>query len=178
MGPGTASPVRLTSHAAEKPPSAIPPYPMNEHSGEGQSAGARDGLGVGHTSAFCLITGNFTMPLCNRIWRNKSFCDNGNNPSPTTFWAGHALLLPGGTFLRPRNGRAETAICPGEWPLPCPQPRSVRVQSVSMSSPRPQACPRLFRVASASTICPWTVRVRVLAISRVISQPPAATLPA
>jgi hypothetical protein len=113
---------------------------MNEHSGEGQSAGARDGLGVGHTSAFCLITCNFTMPLCNRIWRNKSFCDNGNNPSPTTFWAGHALLLPGGTFLRPRNGRAETAICPGEGPLPCPQPRSVRVQSASAGMPTAFPC--------------------------------------
>ena len=49
---------------------------------------------------------------------------------------------------------------------------NVRSHGQSVSSPRPQVCPQLFRAASASTICPWAVRIRVLAISRVISQPP------
>jgi len=108
----------------------------------------RTALESGTLQLFCLITGNFTMPLYNRIWRDKSFCNNGNNSTPTTFWARHALLLVKTRFLHPRNGRAEIAICPGEWPLPCPRPRTVRAQSVAMSNPRPQACSRLFRVIS------------------------------
>jgi hypothetical protein len=96
------------------------------------------------------------MPLCNRIWRDKSFCNNGNNSSPTTFWARHALLLVKTRFLRPRNGRAETAICPGEWPLPCPQPRSVRVPvRVHVQSPS----------AGMSTAFPCRIRVHNLSVS-------------
>lgn len=48
----------------------------------------------------------------------------------------HALLLPFGRFLSPRNGRGEIAVCPGKWPGRCPQPRSFRVQSSTVIQSR------------------------------------------
>lgn len=53
------------------------------------------------------------------------------------FWTGQALLLVKTRFLRPRNSRGESAICPAKWPRRCPQPRAVRVRSGAVSSPQP-----------------------------------------
>ena len=53
------------------------------------------------------------------------------------FWTRQALLLVKTRFLRPRNSRGETAICPAKWPRRCPQPRAVRVRSGAVSSPQP-----------------------------------------
>ncbi len=36
------------------------------------------------------------------------------------FWTRHALLLVKTRFLRPRNSRGESAICPAKWPRRCP----------------------------------------------------------
>jgi hypothetical protein len=78
------------------------------------------------------------------------------------FWTGHALLLVKTRFLRPRNSRGEIAICPAKWPLPCPQPRSVRDQSATATVSTPRPVRDLDQseavTAAASADCPCSVR--------------------
>ena len=74
------------------------------------------------------------------------------------FWTRHALLLVKTRFLRPRNGRSESAIWPGKWPRRCPQPRAVRVRSGDVSSPQPGGVRVQSVTASAPVTCPWAVR--------------------
>ena len=78
----------------------------------------------------------------------------------------HALLLVKTRFLRPRNSRGESAICPAKWPRRCPQPRSVRVRSGAASSPCPRPRPQTVRGQSMSVPVPAAANVRVLAVGR------------
>jgi hypothetical protein len=74
------------------------------------------------------------------------------------FWTRHALLLVKTRFLRPRNGRSESAIWPGKWPRRCPQPRAVGVRSRDVSSPQPGGVRVQSVTTSAPVTCPWAVR--------------------
>ena len=115
------------------------------------------------------------------------------------FKTGHALLLPGGRFLSPRNGRGLDAECPRHrpasrpWPWPIrdrvqsatsPQPRRDhgRIQSVTVICPCPQSRPQSVHVrdhvraaniriqsTSANYPCPRPVRSR--ALSMTVSSP-------
>jgi hypothetical protein len=75
----------------------------------------------------------------------------------------HALPLSQRRILRPQHGRGETAIRPGEWPLLCPQPRSVRVRSGAVSSPKPRTVHD--RIQSVSRLLDWPGNVRDAASS-------------
>jgi len=150
-------------------------HPVERTSVAGEfGTGACSGFTVGGTSDFCLITSKSTTPLCNRNCATNLFCNNGDNSPPTTVWPRYALPLSQVRILRPRNSRGKIVNCPGQVPLSCPQTRSVRIQSVAMSSPRPHhvhshsassPSPRGVRVleqseavtALASAVCPWTL---------------------
>jgi len=74
---------------------------------------------------------------------------------------GHALLLVKTRFLRPRNSRGESAICPGKWPRRCPQPRSGRDQSATANVSAPRPVRDLDQseavTAAASANCPCSI---------------------
>lgn len=69
------------------------------------------------------------------------------------FSTGQALPLSWLRILCPCNRRGDAGTYPGEQPLSCPQPQSVRGRSGTVASPRPQPCPRIVCVTAAAR--PW-----------------------
>jgi hypothetical protein len=117
-----------------------------------------------------------------RSWNNgvTSWCNKGGNVFLIMFKKGQALLLPGGRFLSPRNGRGEGAEQPrnigDSWPQTRPfrergqsqcrartQIIRVREQSISAFRPRQQAWQQTVRIHGFATA--FTVRKKELAVA-------------
>ena len=127
--------------------------------------------GIGRTLDSCLITANSNRRLCNRNCTTNVTSEIASRRPH--FGQGTRYPLTAKDSASAKQSRKNRNLS-GQVPLSCPQPRSVRVQSVAMSVPArshvhshsaSSPSPRGVRVleqsealtAPASAVCPWTL---------------------